>query len=297
MLLALRKSILHFFYNPNLERGYVMCKKHRTRWSVIKDPRFGPLGIYLEAFEKRLSEQGYAQSTIDYKVRIVRHLNKWLHQKRLSIKDLNEQKVTRFLSYWSKSHLIHLGYLSTFKNLLGWLRQSDIVPTPTPKNDHSELGRILQDYRFYLRKERGLTPATLKNYLPKVGRFLFGCFETGAVLRNDLRPKVVMNFLFSQARIYSPRTVQLVATALRSFLRFLRFRGDIGLDLAASVPTVANRGWPDLPKYLQLEDVNQLLKSCDRTCAAGLRDYAIYRLPSHNTENYKEKNIILQSVL
>ena len=47
------------------------------------------------------------------------------------------------------------------------------------------------------------------------------------------------------------------------------------MDLAASVPTVANRSHAELPKYLPSEDVNKLLHSCDQSLPTGIRDYAI----------------------
>ena len=48
------------------------------------------------------------------------------------------------------------------------------------------------------------------------------------------------------ATIQSKR-VQLMTTALRSFLRFARYRGDIDKDLAACVPAVANWKLVDHP--------------------------------------------------
>lgn len=129
-----------------------------------------------------------------------------------------------------------------------------------------------------LRQERGLAPATLRNYLPAVRRFLQGRYRADAVMLKELTPKDGTKFLVQQARIYRVRCVQLMATALRSFFRFLRFRGDIEMDLAVSLPAVANRGWPDLPKYLSSQDVDRLLRSCDQTRAVGLRDYAMLLL-------------------
>ena len=39
-----------------------------------------------------------------------------------------------------------------------------------------------------------------------------------------------------------------MTTALRSFLRYVRYRGDITLDLAAAVPVVANWSMPSIPR-------------------------------------------------
>jgi site-specific recombinase XerD len=72
--------------------------------------------------------------------------------------------------------------------------------------------------------------------------------------------------------------VQLIVTALRSFLRFLRQRGDIELDLATGVPTVADWGLAKVPKFLASEHVERLLQSCDQHTTIGQRDYTILLL-------------------
>lgn len=66
-----------------------------------------------------------------------------------------------------------------------------------------------------------------------------------------------------------------MTTALRSFLRFARYRGDIEKDLAACIPAVANWKQSTLPRALPADQVEQVLNSVDRKTAIGRRDYAI----------------------
>ena len=69
-----------------------------------------------------------------------------------------------------------------------------------------------------------------------------------------------------------------MVSALRSFFRYLRHRGDIATDLAACVPSIANWQFSALPKFLQPDQVQQVLNQCDRRTAQGRRDYAILLL-------------------
>src|SRR5437879_431748 len=69
-----------------------------------------------------------------------------------------------------------------------------------------------------------------------------------------------------------------MATALRSFFRFLLQKGELPVDLAASVPTVANWRLSTVPKYLTAEEVKRVLQTCDRRTATGRRDYAVLLL-------------------
>ena len=251
-----------------------LCKRR----PVITDPHFGPLGKYLEAFRYRLLQQGHAEQTVNYKMCIARHLNKWLHQRKLRAKDLRESTVRRFLGYYHKYYRPRVDRAFALQGLLDWLRQKNVVPKPVLRTDRSKLGRILRDYAHYLKYERGLSPATLKNYLPTIRCFLSQKFRRGKIMLRNLTPTDISKFVFSQTKVYSLRRVQLITTALRSFCRFLRFRGDIKSDLAATVPAVADRRQLELPKYLPADDINKLIESCDRTRPTGIRDYAMLLL-------------------
>jgi len=84
--------------------------------------------------------------------------------------------------------------------------------------------------------------------------------------------------MVQQTRQYSPARVQLIATALRSFFRFLLQQEAIPNDLAKAVPTAPNWRLSTLPKFMEAKDVDWLLQSCDRSTSHGQRDYAILLL-------------------
>ena len=74
------------------------------------------------------------------------------------------------------------------------------------------------------------------------------------------------------------KRAQLMTTAFRSFFRFLFQKGELQANLAASVPTVADWRLSTVPKYLTLEEVESVLKACNRATASGRRDYAVLLL-------------------
>ena len=69
-----------------------------------------------------------------------------------------------------------------------------------------------------------------------------------------------------------------MTSAFRSFFRFLFQHGELRLDLAPSVPTVADWRLSAIPKYITPAEVARVLGSCDRQTAIGRRDYAILLL-------------------
>jgi site-specific recombinase XerD len=72
--------------------------------------------------------------------------------------------------------------------------------------------------------------------------------------------------------------LQRLRTAMRSFLRYLQYRGEIHTDLSGCIPRVTRWRLANLPKYLSATQVQRILDGCDRNTAVGKRDYAILLL-------------------
>jgi site-specific recombinase XerD len=135
--------------------------------------------------------------------------------------------------------------------------------------------RLGTEFRFYLQQERALASTTQSYYLTFVSEFLRECFGAGPVDLSCLRAADVTGFVQRRAITIQSRRVQLMTTALRSFLGFARYRGDIDKDLAACVPAVANWKLSTIPRALPPDQVELVLTSIDRKTAMGRRDYAI----------------------
>jgi hypothetical protein len=71
------------------------------------------------------------------------------------------------------------------------------------------------------------------------------------------------------------RSAKIMTTGLRSFLSYVRYRGDITSDLAAAVPIVANWSHSSIPRAIGRDAVTRLLASIDRDTSIGCRDYAM----------------------
>jgi site-specific recombinase XerC len=135
-----------------------------------------------------------------------------------------------------------------------------------------------QAYEMYLRETRALAKATVINYLPFIRDFLKGCFGNGRVNLARLRAHDVVRFVQREAARLPLKRAKLMTTALRSFLRYARYRGEVTLDLAAAVPVVADWSMPSIPRAIAADQVRRLLASIDRRTAIGRRDYAILLL-------------------
>jgi site-specific recombinase XerD len=232
---------------------------------------FGPLGDHMDTFAQVLSARGHTRSSAREKIRAVAGLSRWLHKRGLGVEALDEQSVSQFLRYWRRRGLCRRHTSHTLQELLKHLRDGGFT-RKIASVENSALYDVEKDFARYLTQERGLTQATLDNYVPAARTFLSECFGKGPLALNKLDPQDITRFMIRHAHKASAR---IVTTALRSFFRFLYQRGDSVRDLSASVPTVANWRFSDLPKFLEPEHVERLLKACPQDTPVGQRDYAI----------------------
>ena len=240
----------------------------RKRFSI------GPLAPHIEGLATFLASQGYADNTVKAKLRLIADLSGWLDRKHFLITDLNEALLKQFLDHRRRRR----GSRTTGTILLRCLRSCNHIPPPTAVIDNSPLTCVTREYEQFLASERGLSAATLINYLPVVRCFLTDRFRDEILEFDLLCPQDVHRFILDHVHTGSRSRAQLMVTALRSFFRFLYQRGDIASDLANALPSVANWRLSGFPKSLPPEQVERLLASCDQQTIIGRRDYAILLL-------------------
>jgi site-specific recombinase XerD len=147
-----------------------------------------------------------------------------------------------------------------------------IEAVPTPRE------ALLEEYRCYLRDERGLSEATARNVLPFVDRFLVRRSPRHNFDFPALNAKDVTEFVRKEAAELGSVQAKHMVTALRGFFRYLRHRGDIETDLAGCVPCVPYYSFSTVPKFLPPGTVEKILGAIDRRSPTGRRDRAMLML-------------------
>ncbi len=130
-------------------------------------------------------------------------------------------------------------------------------------------------YEAYLRQARGLTEETVRAYVRSVRPFLTERFGGTCRRLAGLRAEDVVRFLQREIPRLGVAQAKHLTTALRSFLQYARYRGDVVLDLAAVVPPVASWSMATIPRAIPPEAIRQLLASMHRRTGIERRDYAI----------------------
>lgn len=132
-------------------------------------------------------------------------------------------------------------------------------------------------YQEHLIHVAGLQPSPGQKWTFFVRLFLNAQFKPKApgLQLHQLEPGVRLNFVLQQAEHYPPGPLQSLASALRSFCRFLCVTGRHPQDLSAALPPISGHHREDLPIYLSRAQFKELLEVFDRRTLLGKRDYAL----------------------
>lgn len=247
--------------------------------AVVRRHRRGMLGPHLDSFVTLSGGLGYPRETVRRQCCVLRDFGLWLGSHRLGITDLDEDLAGHHIEDLRGSGQVLRGdEASTIRRFVGHLQELEVIASPERVEENLPLEHILRRYTTYLLMERGVVQITVDTYVPFARRFLDQRFGSGPLCLRELRESDVTNFVLRWAHSQSPGRAKLLVTALRSFFRFLLEHGEIEVDLAATVPTVADWRLSAVPRYMSPEDVERLLDVCDRNTAVGQRDYAILLL-------------------
>ena len=246
---------------------------------VLMRPLEGPLAAHIASFARWMREQGYALCSLRRQVLIAACFSGWLGQNGLRLRSICSRHAAEYLRYRARRVRLCRGDAAALRYLIEFLNREGAIPAEKVRALRpTGVERCVQAFERYLREERVLATATIINYVPFISRFLKDRFGTGTVKLSRLCAGDVVRFVRRQAPRLHPKGAKLLTTALRAFLRYARYRGEVTIDLAVAVPVVANWSMTSLPRAIGTDQVRQLLASINQRTAMGLRDYAILLL-------------------
>lgn len=134
--------------------------------------------------------------------------------------------------------------------------------------------QAIQDYRNYLKLERGLSENTLQNYqrdVEKLLRFLEN--ENTPPTPLSIDQEYLSGFVYELGKSVAPRTQARVISGLNSFFNFLTFeqyRKDNPMELIES-PKLGRK----LPDTLSVDEIDRLIRAIDLSKPEGERNRAM----------------------
>jgi site-specific recombinase XerD len=245
------------------------------RRSDLRQLRSGVLGPYIDRVAARHIEQGYSRGYGAAALKSIGRFGRWLVRNRLKPGDIDEQLLDRYVQ--RRCLHMHPSTRMALRKLLRVLREVGTCP-PAMLVARGPDQILEDDFKEYLFSQRGLAERTVEHYTAAARAFLATGPREVDRLWSALSAADVLNFVRYHAATRIPGHMQQLCTGLRAFLRYLRFRGEIQSDLAASVPRIARWRLATLPKSLSTVQVRQILTHCNRQSAAGRRNYVILML-------------------
>jgi site-specific recombinase XerD len=233
----------------------------------------------IEGFVAYLADRGYKPTTIRNYVWPVEHFLRWLRSDMRRLESVDKVVIRTFLD----NHLprcrcplpapvdrkhVQMA-LNTFRRFLrAWL--GELRPSRLTAEE-----RLLEAYRKHMRTMAGLAECTCDYRIRYAREFLEGRFGHKGLNRTTLSPANVIQFVRGYATECKPVSVQRAAESVRSFLRYLHFRGRCTAATVKAVPRIPNWRLATVPKALSEEQLHSFLEAFDRSTLNGRRNYAM----------------------
>jgi len=238
-----------------------------------------PGGSLLVAFAEALSRSGYSHNAGGCHLRAAEHFLYWAHREGISVTNFSDVTFERFAAHLDDCQCYGLRRASQVKTLYSVQLFLDIgvrverAPSSVLAIEHGG-NELFSAFCRWMRQHRGTSDLTLYNY----GNSLKSLLK---VVGNDpgkLDAAYLRQFILDQSYLKGSKAAQRCTTALRMFIRFLIAEGKCVSSLQEAVPTVAQWRLSSLPKYLQADEVERIIASCNLQLAVGKRDRAILLL-------------------
>jgi site-specific recombinase XerD len=234
--------------------------------------RQNPHGLVLEQFAEYLSARGHSLNTVHPYVFAAEHFCRWLGGRKIT-----RHAVHRFINqHLSSCHCKtpssgkSASVCAALNRLLEMVGADAVAPARKSPADS-----LLRRYAAHLKQVQGLAAATV-HYRLRYARTMLSHFRFQCLGQlKQWTVKQIRQFVVSQSRGCRPSSGQVIASSIRSFLRFLLLHQLINRDLAAAVPAFANWRLASLPPTVSGEELERLVRAINPTSPVGLRDRAI----------------------
>lgn len=234
--------------------------------------RSSPLGPWLDSFVQRLAERGYTQWSRRSNVILAADLGRWMATRGRSVATLDESALEAYVEHRAaQRERRHAAAVL----VLTHLRAEGVTPPSPDVEDPSAVAACGRRFATFMRTERGAAEGTVEGYVAVVREFLDRRFGSGEVDLAALAASDIGTYLVERAPALSPKRVAYLASALRSFFRFLFVQGETATDLSTAPLMSQTKHRATGPRYLSPGEVERLIDTCDRNTPAGRRDRAM----------------------
>lgn len=220
------------------------------RWD---DGLRGPLAGQIAGFGAELGRLGYSTSAASKQLRLLVRLSAWLDDEGLDVSAVSGELVEPFFEARREAGVANLRTRRALAPLVGYLRRTGRLGEVRP-SVAGPVEVIVDDYRMYLVRERGLVEGTVAGYLRVARALLTERLTDGWVDLEGLTAVLVTDFASRACSHLGLSATRQTVSALRCVLRYLALEGLTAVELDQAVLSVAGGGAP-LPRAMDPAEV------------------------------------------
>jgi site-specific recombinase XerD len=231
------------------------------------------------SFLNQLRQYGYTEGSLKRYASSLIHFGLWLHRGGFSAADIDQGMINRFRSHRCRcpgsrrNRRISAKYASRVGRFAEFLGKQGLILEVTPET-RATARSPLDAYVRWLRQHAGLAEPTIRRHTDVITRLLPALGGDATLYDTAL----VRNVLIADTNGRSRGDNKKIATALRSYLRFLAAQGMCRPGLDEAIPVIPQWRLSSLPRYLPGEQIERIIAACDVATPAGLRDRAVLLL-------------------
>src|SRR5215831_7887691 len=143
----------------------------------------------------------------------------------------------------------------------------------SPGDNSVELRNQMTAFLNFCRIEKGLSANSLHAYSADLSRFI-AFLDDASEFPGPDRLRIYLDHLYADQ--LSARSIARHLTTLRNFYRYLLQEGVISTDPTEHLRTP--RQWHTIPKFLNLQEIEAIIKAPNLARPNGLRDRAMMEL-------------------
>jgi integrase/recombinase XerD len=262
-----------------------MLDSYFVRPQTVDRIRASWIGAEVERYVGWLTEHGYAARCVLTRVPLLIAFGEFARAGGARTVEELPEHVESFVVGWVAARHRHrrVGGRPSAREVRGPIEQMLTVVVPgfvgNGRSHRPEpFAGVLPALFEYLVAERGLRPASLRNYQHHLRQFEDYLARIGAELA-EVSPPILSAFIADRAASGLARTtLRDGCGVLRVFLRYAHREGVLASDLSAVMEWPQAYRLSEIPRSITWAEVREVLAGVDRRSPAGKRDYAILLL-------------------
>lgn len=237
------------------------------------------LGSHLAAYQRSMATLRYAEDLAQSYRSEAEHFAAWMRVERLTWADLGADQVEQYAHhecrcpvYRKRGRLVGSGTTRRrrgARRFVEFLRDRRALATIEPTTSAEPRTNA---YLGWLKQHRGASEETIRRYRGEIERLMPILGEPSQWDAAALRRA------FDQRSLQTPGSVSLLATIVKSYLRFLIGRGECRPALLHAIPPVRRYRLSTLPRFIDAATIEKIITACATRRPVEVRDKAIILL-------------------